>query len=68
MFAFMHTFRLAEALTVEQAVIAYTKTSAYAEMQNDKGMLAPRQLADLVVLLQDIFTVPLRQLPVTHGI
>jgi predicted amidohydrolase YtcJ len=67
MFACMHPFRPAEALTVEQAVIAYTKTSAYAEMQDDKGVLAPGQLADLVVLSQDIFTVPLQQLPTTSS-
>jgi predicted amidohydrolase YtcJ len=67
MFACMHPFRPAEALTVEQAVIAYTKTSAYAEMQDDKGVLAPGQLADLVVLSQDIFTVPLQQLPATNS-
>ncbi|GEO11083.1 amidohydrolase [Segetibacter aerophilus] len=68
MFACMHPFRPAEALTVGQAVIAYTKTSAYAEMQDDKGMLAPGQLADLVVLSQDIFTIPLPQLPATNSV
>jgi predicted amidohydrolase YtcJ len=68
MFACMHPFRPAEALTVEQAVIAYTKTSAYAEMRDDKGMLAPGQLADLVVLSHDIFTMPLQQLPATFSV
>lgn len=68
MFACMHPFRPSEALTVEEAVIAYTKTSAYAEMQDNKGMLAPGQLADLAVLSHDIFTMPLQQLPATHSL
>jgi predicted amidohydrolase YtcJ len=53
---------------VEEAVIAYTKTSAYAEMQDNKGMIAPGQLADLAVLSNDIFTMPLQQLPATHSV
>jgi predicted amidohydrolase YtcJ len=68
MFACMHPFRPSEALTVEEAVIAYTKTSAYAEMQDNKGMIAPGQLADLAVLSNDIFTMPLQQLPATHSV
>ncbi len=68
MFACMHPFRPSEALTVEEAVIAYTKTSAYAEMQDNKGMLAPGQFADLAVLSNDIFTIPLQQLPSTHSL
>lgn len=68
LFACIHPFRPQEALTVEEAVIAYTKTSAYAEMQDNKGMLAPGQLADLVILSQDIFTIPLQQLPATYSI
>lgn len=68
MFACMHPLRPQEALTVEEAVIAYTKTSAYAEMRDDKGMLAPGQLADLVVLSQDIFTAPLQALPGTFSV
>jgi predicted amidohydrolase YtcJ len=68
MFACMHPFRPSEALTVEEAVIAYTKTSAYAEMQDNKGMLAVGQLADLAVLSKDIFTIPLQQLPSTHSL
>ncbi len=68
MFACMHPFRPAEALTVEEAVIAYTRSSAYAELQDEKGMLAPGQLADLVVLPHDIFTLPLQQLPATHSV
>jgi predicted amidohydrolase YtcJ len=52
-----------EAMTREQAVIAYTLTSAYAEFAEDKkGSLVPGKLADLAVLSQDIFTIPARQL------
>jgi predicted amidohydrolase YtcJ len=48
-----------EAMTREQAVIAYTLTSAYAEFrEKDKGTLEPNKLADLAVLSQDIFSVP----------
>lgn len=55
-----------EALTREQAVRAYTAGSAYAEFQeNEKGTLMPGKLADLAVLSQDIFTVPLPALPGT---
>ncbi len=48
----------------EQAVIAYTKGSAYAEFaEKYKGALIPGMLADLAVLSQDIFTIPAQQLP-----
>lgn len=68
MFACTHTFRPEEALSREEAVIAYTRTSAYAEFADDKGMLAPGKLADLAVLSQDIFSIPLQQLPATHSV
>ncbi|MDB5234825.1 MAG: nfdA 1 [Hymenobacter sp.] len=55
-----------EALTREQAVRAYTAGSAYAEFQEkNKGTLSVGKLADLAVLSQDIFTVPLPALPGT---
>jgi len=55
-----------EALSREQAVRAYTAGSAYAEFQEkEKGTLEPGKLADLAVLSQDIFTVPLPALPGT---
>lgn len=64
-----HPDRPGEALTREQAVVAYTLTSAYAEMlENDKGSIAKGKLADLAVLSQDIFTVPIEQLPNTVSI
>jgi predicted amidohydrolase YtcJ len=53
----------------EQAVIAYTKGSAYAEFaEKYKGTLMPGMLADLAVLSQDIFTVPAQQLPATQSL
>lgn len=57
--ATFHPARPGEALSREQAVIAYTVGSAYAEAaEHQKGRLAPGQLADLAVLSEDIFTVP----------
>ena len=59
MFAITHPDRPSEAISREQAVIAYTLTSAYAEFaEKDKGSLEPGKLADLAVLSQDIFNVP----------
>jgi len=58
-----------ENLTREQAVIAYTKTNAYAEFkEKEKGTLMPGMLADLAVLSQDIFTIPPQQLPATKSV
>lgn len=58
-----------EAITREQAVIAYTLTSAYAEFQEkEKGSLEPGKLADLAVLSQDIFSVPFPDLPKTESV
>ncbi|HBR57258.1 MAG TPA: amidohydrolase, partial [Blastocatellia bacterium] len=45
-----------QALTVEQAVKAYTAGSAFAEFQeNVKGTLEPGKFADIVILSADIF-------------
>jgi predicted amidohydrolase YtcJ len=58
-----------EALTIEQAVIAYTKTAAQAEFQEaSKGTIEPGKLADLVVLSQDIFRIPPPQIPATAAL
>lgn len=55
-----------EALTREQAVTMYTRGSAYAEFsESEKGTIAPGMLADIAVLSQDIFTIPLQALPGT---
>jgi predicted amidohydrolase YtcJ len=48
-----------ERITVEQAVTAYTRGSAYARFSDDRlGALEPGKEADLAVLSQDIFAVP----------
>jgi predicted amidohydrolase YtcJ len=65
-FAMIQPTNRAEALTMEEAVIAYTRTAAEAEFQEDwKGTLEPGMAADLVVLSQDIFSVPVEALPGT---
>jgi predicted amidohydrolase YtcJ len=56
-------------LSREWLVRLYTSGSAYAERQErDKGTLMPGMLADLAVLSQDIFTVPLEALPRTESV
>ena len=46
-------------LTVEEALRAYTQGSAYAAFQeNEKGTIAPGKLGDVVVLSDDLFTIP----------
>ena len=69
MLATLHPIHPSEALTREQAVVAYTRGSAYAEFQEqDKGTITKGKLADIAVLSQDIFTVPVEALPATHSI
>jgi predicted amidohydrolase YtcJ len=69
MFASLDPNRPSEAITREQAVIAYTLTSAYAEFaEKDKGSLESGKLADLAVLSQDIFTVDASDLPKTESV
>jgi predicted amidohydrolase YtcJ len=69
MLASTHPDRPDEAITREQAVIAYTLTSSYAEFaEHEKGSLVPGKLADIAVLSQDIFTVPKDDLPKTVAI
>jgi len=59
----------AEAITREEAVDAYTRGAAYAEMmENEKGTIAPGKLADLAILSQDIFKVPADELPATMSV
>jgi predicted amidohydrolase YtcJ len=66
LFAVQHPVNPAEAITVEQAVTAYTVGSARAEMrEHDKGAVKAGLLADLAVLSQDIFTIPPEALPAT---
>jgi predicted amidohydrolase YtcJ len=58
-----------EALTREQALLAYTSGGAFAEgLERLKGRIAPSMAADLAVLSQDILTVPWQALPATRSI
>lgn len=69
LFATTHAVTPAEALTREEAVVAYTRGSAYAEhAEHEKGTLAPGMLADLAVLSQDPFTAAPEALPKTTSV
>jgi predicted amidohydrolase YtcJ len=69
MLATMHPDNPAEAVTLEQAVTAYTLGSAYAEgRESEKGSLTVGKLADLAVLSQDIFAIPAGKLPGTTSV
>jgi predicted amidohydrolase YtcJ len=58
-----------EAITREQAMIAYTRTAAYSVFaENRLGTLEPGKLADLAVVSQDIFKVPDTDLPKTESV
>ena len=58
-----------ESITREEAMIAYTRTAAYAEfLEKEKGTLEPGKLADVAVLSQDIFNVSLSELPRTESV
>lgn len=46
-------------ITVEQALVAYTRAGAYASFEEtEKGTIAPGKLADLALIDQDLRTVP----------
>ena len=69
MLATVHPNSPGEAISREQAVVAYTRGSAYAERaEHEKGTLASGMLADLAVLSQDIFTIPPPLLPSTTSV
>jgi predicted amidohydrolase YtcJ len=58
-----------ENLSREQAVVAYTRGGAYAELaEATKGTLRPGMLADLAVLSHDVFSVPDAQLPALRSV
>ena len=58
-----------EAVTLAQALGAYTRGSAFAEFADrEKGTLEVGTLADLAVLSQDIFQVPPSTLPATVSV
>ena len=69
MFATMNPANPSQALTVEQAVTAYTRGSAAAELADrQKGTIAAGMLADVALLSQDIFKVPITDLPRTTSV
>ncbi|HSD30257.1 MAG TPA: amidohydrolase family protein [Vicinamibacteria bacterium] len=50
-------------IPLADALSAYTAGAAYAEFQErEKGRLVPGQLADLVVLVEDVFALPAERL------
>ena len=56
----------AMAMTRQEALESYTIKSAYAAFEeNVKGTLTPGKLADMVVLSQDIMTIPEAAIPDT---
>lgn len=69
MFATINANNPAEALSREQALVAYTQGSAFAEFaENEKGTIAAGRLADLAILSQDIFAVSADALPATTSV
>ena len=69
MFAVTHPRRPSEAITREEAVIAYTATNAFAEFEEqNKWTLTLGKVADLAVLSQDIFQIPINELIQTKSI
>jgi predicted amidohydrolase YtcJ len=56
-----------EKLTVEETLRAYTYGSAYAEFEEkDKGSIAPGKLGDIVVLSDDLFSIPPEKIKDAH--
>jgi predicted amidohydrolase YtcJ len=54
-------------LSVEQALRAYTQGSAYAAFEEkEKGTITPGKLADLVVLSDDLFSIPPEKIKDVH--
>jgi predicted amidohydrolase YtcJ len=67
--ATVHPTHPAEALSLTQALTAFTRGAAYAEFEEPrKGTLVPGKLADLAVLSQDIFHVAPPDLPATRSL
>jgi predicted amidohydrolase YtcJ len=69
MLASTYAARPAEALSREEALLAYTIGGAFAERQeNTKGRIKTGFAADLAVLAQDILRVPAAELPKTTSV
>jgi len=55
----MQVYYPAQKLSVEQAIVAYTAGSAYAEFaEKEKGTLAPGMFSDFIVLDRDLTAIP----------
>jgi len=60
------TYDRAQAVTVEEAALALTRGSAFAElMEEHKGALSPGMLADFIALSQNIFATEVERIPET---
>ena len=58
-----------ERLRLEEALRAYTLGSAYAAFEEkEKGTIAPAKLGDLVVLSDDLFSIPAGKIREAHGV
>ena len=69
MFASINANNPTESMTREQALVAYTRGAAFAELrENEKGTIAAGMLADVAMLSQDVFTVPSDALPATTSL
>ena len=56
-----------QAQTIEDILLSYTRDAAYAEhMEHEKGILKEGHLADVVVLSEDIFSVPKEEIERVH--
>lgn len=69
MFAITNPANPSQALTLEQALTAYTAGSAAAAFaESERGVLKAGMLADMALLSQDIFRVPPADLPKTTSL
>lgn len=69
MLAAVHPLHPSEAISVEEAVVASTLGAAFAEDREQvKGSIAVGKLADLAVLSQDVFTIPVSQIVATRSL
>jgi predicted amidohydrolase YtcJ len=69
MFASINANNPPQAMSREQAIVAYTLGAARAELlENQKGTLSPGMFADLAILSQDVFKVPAAALPATRSV
>ncbi len=58
-----------EKLTLEEAIRAYTIDGAYAlDEENIRGSVEPGKLADLILLSQNIFEIPVNQIRHTYSV